>query len=236
MSDVTTEIGLVSIPVRRTRGWIGIGLSLVLVLGAAGSALFLVRSVDSQLTDISNTYEVRREARDLILAVVDAETGQRGYLLTQDSAYLEPYQRAAASLESTYLALLKLVETNPDQTARVAALAGPIEAKREELATTIRLTTEGKLAEALTMVRSDAGRAVMDGLRDSIRSFVADEDLKLLDRNSAVQAYRQMLVGAILAALAGSAILAYLLFTRSQQQVSTLARTSSVLLAQNEEL
>jgi two-component sensor histidine kinase/CHASE3 domain sensor protein len=236
MTDATTDLGLVAIPARKSRGWIGILLTLVLVLGAAGSSLFLVRSVDSQLTDIANTYEVRRQARELILALVDAETGQRGFLLTQDVAYLEPYRRATASIDATYQTLLELVENSPGQGLRITAMNEPIQRRLSELSRTIELASSSRLNEALALVRSDIGREFMDGVREQVRSFIADEDAKLIERNNAVQSYRQMLVGAILAALAGSAILAYLLFTRSQQQVTSLARTSTELLAQNEEL
>ena len=90
MTDATTELGLLAIPKREAGRRLSIILSLVLVLAAAGASLFLVRSVDTQLSDIANTYEVRRQARELILALVDAETGQRGYLITQDAQYLKP--------------------------------------------------------------------------------------------------------------------------------------------------
>lgn len=89
MTDVTQTRAVRTVrfgPIRR----LAIVVSMLLVLAAAAAALFLVRTVDSQLVDIGNTYEVRRQARELMLAVVDAETGQRGYLLTRDPAYLDP--------------------------------------------------------------------------------------------------------------------------------------------------
>jgi two-component sensor histidine kinase/CHASE3 domain sensor protein len=236
MTEVTTDLGLLALPRRDAGRRLSVILSLVLVLAAAGASLFLVRSVDTQLSDIGNTYEVRRQARELIIALVDAETGQRGYLITQDPQYLRPYEMASATLDDTYHTLLKLIEGKPEQLAQIAPLAAQIESRREEMAETIRLAAEGKLSEALAIVRSDEGQGVMNRLRASIRNFVAAEDAKLIERNAAVQIYRQWLVVAILAALASAATLAYVLFTRTQRQFTSLERVSSALAVQNEEL
>jgi two-component sensor histidine kinase len=88
----------------------------------------------------------------------------------------------------------------------------------------------------MDILQSDTGEALMEGLRATIRRFISDEDARLVQRNAQVELTRQLLVVAILAALAGSATLTYALFTRAQQQVSALARTSSELLLRKEEL
>lgn len=236
MTEATSDIGLLAFPKRHAGRRLSIILSLVLVLVAASASLFLVRSVDIQLTDIAKTYEVRRQARELILAIVDAETGQRGYLITQEPRYLEPYQRATATLDQTYTTLVDLVGSDPIRLSQIEPLAEPIAVKREEMARTIQLASDGKLSEALSVVRDGAGEAAMTGIRDTIRAFITDEDAKLSERNTEVQAYRLWLVVAILAALASAATLAYVLFARTQQQFSSLERASSALASQNEEL
>ncbi len=236
MTEATTDLGLVALPRREAGRRLSIILSLVLVLAAAGASLFLVRSVDTQLSDIANTYEVRRQARELIQALTDAETGQRGYLITQEAQYLQPYELATATLDTTYKALLDLIRDNPTQLSQIEPLAGPIAQKREEMATTIQMAADGRLAQALALTRTGEGQIVMDGIRTTIRSFIAAEDSKLVERNTAVQAYRQWLVVAILAALASAATLAYVLFTRTQRQFSSLERVSSALASHNEEL
>jgi two-component sensor histidine kinase/CHASE3 domain sensor protein len=219
-------------PVRR----VAIVVSMLLVLAAAAASLFLVRTIDNQLVDIAHTYEVRRQARELILAVVDAETGQRGYLLTRDAAYLAPYDRAVASMDNTYAELMRLVDTNQSQRLRLDALEPSIAAKRAEMARTIELMSAGDVANAMALLRSDEGKAQMDVIRSTLRTFVAEEDARLIERNGQMTGYRQLLVVAILAALGAAAILAYALFTRAQQQVAQLAQRENRLLMQNEEL
>ena len=235
MTDATSDLGLVGGASRRPWRRLAIVVSLVLIVGAAGSSLFLVRRVDSQLVDVVKTFEVRRQARELILALVDAETGQRGFLLTQDRQYLEPYQNAVATIDRTYRDLIGMVDV-PEQKLLLETIADQIDRKQVEMATTISLASAGRLAEALGILRSDTGEALMEGLRATIRRFISDEDARLVQRNAQVELTRQLLVATILAALAGSATLTYALFTRAQQQVTALARTSDALLLQKEEL
>ena len=236
MTEATTDLGLLALPKREAGRRLSIILSLILVLAAAGASLFLVRSVDTQLGDIANTYEVRRQTRELILALTDAETGQRGYLITREAQYLEPYELATATLDTTYKNLLNLIKNDPAQLAQIEPLAEPIARKRAEMAETIQLVADGRMAQALAMTKTGEGQVIMDDIRSAIRSFIVAEDAKLIERNTAVQGYRQWLVVAILAALAGAATLAYVLFTRTQQQFSSLERVSSALASQNEEL
>jgi two-component sensor histidine kinase len=236
MTEATTGLGLLALPKRDAGRRLSIVLSLTFVLAAAAASLFLVRSVDSQLNDIAKTYEVRRQARELVLSLVDAETGQRGYLITQDAVYLHPYELAIATLDTTYRNLVDLISDDAEQLKQIEPLAGLIERKRREMAQTIDLASRGLLSAALAIVRADTGQDLMTDLRDAIRTFVVREDAKLLERNAAVQGYRQWLVVTIMAALASAATLAYVLFTRTQQQYSSLARASTALQEQNEEL
>ena len=77
MTDVTQASLVQTVrfgPVRR----LAIVVSMLLVLAAAAASLFLVRTVDNQMVDIGNTYEVRRQARDLMLAVVNAVSAHIG--------------------------------------------------------------------------------------------------------------------------------------------------------------
>jgi two-component sensor histidine kinase len=236
LTEASTDFGLQAASVHDSRRRIAVIISLILILAAAGAALFVVRGVDEQLADVADTYEVRKQARELILAITDAETGQRGYLLTQDSRYLVPYEQATSLLNDAYTALIDRLATAPEKQLIISGLRDEIDRKQEEMAESIRLARSGELDAALVLLRSDAGQALMEHIRATIRSFIAEEDARLIERNAGVERYRQWLVGTILAALAGSATLAYALFTRTQAQVSALARTRRLLQVQNEEL
>jgi two-component sensor histidine kinase/CHASE3 domain sensor protein len=237
MSDAaSTDIGMFRMPSREIRRQFLIALSLVLVTTAAIASLFIVRGVDAQMRDVQHTYEVRRQAGALIQSLTDAETGQRGFLLTQDRAYLEPYQLAVASLDTTYRNLMTLVADMPHQKSQIGAIAESIEQKRAEMATTITMAGDGRLPEALSILRTDTGRTLMTTIRETLLAFIAEEDAKLLDRNDGVDAARLWLIATIILALGGAALLAYALLSTSQRQVLSLAQTSSELASMNAEL
>src|SRR5690606_5211188 len=119
MTDATTDIGTIQLPKREFRRRLAVVLSLLLVVAAAAASLFIVQGVDAQMRDVQRTYEVRRQAHQLIQSLIDAETGQRGFLLTQDQAYLDPYRNAVASMDATYKRLLEMVADNPGQKVRI---------------------------------------------------------------------------------------------------------------------
>jgi two-component sensor histidine kinase/CHASE3 domain sensor protein len=235
MTDASTSFNGFALP-REARRSIAILLSLALVVAAAVASLFIVQGVDTQMRDVQRTYEVRRQAGELVQALSDAETGQRGFLLTQDVDYLEPYREAILSLDATYRNLMTLVDDNPAAKVRLAALAETIEQKRSEMATTITMASDSRLREALTILRSDAGRTLMERIRDTLQALIAEEDAKLIDRNARVDASRLWLTVTIIAALGGAAILTYVLMTRTQRQVSNLARATGALQSLNVEL
>ena len=97
--------------------------SLALVLLAAAAALVLVQGIDRQISDVVHTYEVRNQARELTIALSEAESSQRGYLLTGDESYLEPYRRAAASIDTRLLSLTALTGDDTEQAQRVRSIA-----------------------------------------------------------------------------------------------------------------
>ena len=238
MTEASTDFALQAANAHDSRRRVAVIISLVLILAAAGAALFVVRGVDEQLADVATTYEVRRQARELILAITDAETGQRGYLLTQDARYLDPL-RAGDRFDRRELRRARSAcsTPTPDKQAIITGLRDEIDQKREEMAESIRLARSGR-------ARRGAGappfrcRPGADGDICGERS-AASSPRKTRGSSSAtlgVERYRQWLVGTILAALAGSATLAYALFTRTQAQVSALARTRRLLQVQNEEL
>lgn len=236
MSDVSTQSVGYAGPRPGAIRRIAIVTSMILVFVGVAASLFLVRTVDSQLADIANTYEIRRQARELMLAIVEAETGQRGYLITRDPAYLDPYNAAVGNLSETYRSLVALLNNNPVQKARIEALVPDLDAKRAEMARTIELMSAGQSAEALALLRSDTGLELMDRIRTTLRTLIAEEDGKLIERNGRMQLYRQSLVIAMLAALGSAVILAYSLLSRTQQKVAALSEEQTLLRSQNVEL
>lgn len=113
--------------------------------------------------EISRLQDTRSELLRLANTYTDAETGQRGYLLTGDKKYLEPYLAARARLETLAASVASTLGGDQD----LQALLRSGQAKLDELQHTIELREAGRPEEALAIVRSDMGKRLMDQIRQA---------------------------------------------------------------------
>ena len=144
--------------------------ALLLVLTIAVFSLQARLSYEDRSRQQVINQAVRRNTAALLASVIDAETGQRGYLLTGLERYLEPYQRALQDVPVDLERLSQAVKERPDQLARLVKLRPIVAAKLESLRQTIELRRAGDNQAALGLVASDRGLAMMDELRQ-----IADE-------------------------------------------------------------
>jgi len=126
-----------------------------------------------------HTHEVLRTLDETVARVVDAETGQRGYLLTGDEAYLKPYRAAIKDLDQITGQLKHLTSDNPNQQNRIQAMEPLLEKKLSELQRTIDIRREEGLAAANQVVLEGSGKAWMDQIR-ALASEMANEENDLL--------------------------------------------------------
>jgi CheY-like chemotaxis protein/CHASE3 domain sensor protein len=109
----------------------------------------------------------------------DAETGQRGYLLTGVESYLSPYNEASADLPTELKALHQLMAANPRQLERLQLIEQIANDKLAELAETIAVQRAGNTQAALAIVRTDRGKELMDRMRHQLKDML-DEEQDLL--------------------------------------------------------
>src|SRR5690606_4975389 len=95
----------------------------------------------------------------------DAETGERGFVITGRQLYLEPYRNAVEAIPVYLEALRARVEDRPRQMDRVAELEGRVREKLEELQAVVRLVDDGMREEAADLIQSDSGQIVMSDIR-----------------------------------------------------------------------
>jgi PAS domain S-box-containing protein len=114
---------------------------------------------------VSHTRQVLFELNQLELLLVDAETGQRGYLYTGDIKYLAPYQDAIAKIEPQIEAIAKLTADNPRQQSMIPELRNRVYAKVAEMAQVIALFQSGKPEAARELVLTSSGLLLMDHIR-----------------------------------------------------------------------
>jgi methyl-accepting chemotaxis protein len=122
--------------------------------------------------------------------VKDAETGQRGFLLTGDEHYLEPYQSGITAVFQKLTDLRDLTKDNPNQQRRLDTLEPLIQAKFDELKDTVDLRrdpTKGFDA-ALAVVKTDKGKKIMDQIRQVVADMENEEMSLLKVRSEEAQA------------------------------------------------
>lgn len=120
------------------------------------------------------SYELVQDLDEVETRLVDAETGQRGYLLTGDEAYLEPYRAAIKNLDQVMARLKDSISNNPKQQEQIQSLGVLIESKLGELQRTIELRRREEIAAANQIVLQGSGKRWMDQIRTVITEMKND--------------------------------------------------------------
>ncbi len=162
---------------------------------------------------VSHTREVLFELDQLELLLVDAETGQRGYLYTGDTKYLAPYEHAIAKIDPQIDSIAKLTADNPRQQALVQELREHVHAKVAEMAQVIALNQAGNPEGAREMVLTSTGLLLMDHIRLVTAQMENEEtqleSLRLTAYERAIQQTIASIYLANLLAVIGLVFLAY---------------------------
>lgn len=157
---------------------------------------------------VTHTYYVLNLSDSLLSAIKDAETSQRGFLLTGDETYLAPYDDAVGSVPGRLTELKELTADNPRQQANLIEINRLADERMARLGKAIELYKGSQITTALEQIRNGQGRQAMDQLRSAVNAF-RNEELDLLKLRQAaadVEASRERWVlglgcGALIALL-----------------------------------
>lgn len=201
--------------------------TLVLLIAAS---FWLVGRTQSSTTDVLKARERQTALSSLMATLLNAETGQRGYLLTGEARYLDPYEVASRDVRARTDEMELVFRDDPSARLALDALRPLIQTKLDELAETVELKKSGKAEQALVIVKSDRGKDLMDRIRSaiSLESERVDGILRAAIDNQRANASSARLVafGAVLIVLlaalgAIATIVRYtkeLIFARSELQ------------------
>jgi CHASE3 domain sensor protein len=151
--------------------WLGLAAATLFFVatGAVAYLNFQTSKADSAL--VVHSGDTLTALEDVLSSVKDAETGQRGYLLTDKESYLSPYNAAAQEIGPRFDWLRRLTIDNPAQQDRLATLKQHIDAKLAELQQTIDVRRTQGQAAAIAVVQSDRGKQDMDAIRDQVSAM-----------------------------------------------------------------
>ncbi len=163
---------------------------------AVGFAVILIMFIIVSIISIQNTKQLYDETKrikhsnkvltkiEIVLGhIKDAETGQRGYIITGFENYLEPYNRAHEALLDEINELKTLTDDNDNQQLRIIKLNELIEEKINELEQTINLRRNSGFEAARKVVISDLGKQIMDNIREILSEMATEEKNLLKERD-----------------------------------------------------
>ncbi|HVY83142.1 MAG TPA: response regulator [Steroidobacteraceae bacterium] len=174
-------------------------------------ALFTHRALQANAASaalVAHTQEVIAQTQAVLSSLKDAETGQRGFLLTREETYLAPYEDAKRALPAEIRAIRGLTGDSPEQRSRVDALEAVATQKMSELDRTIELARAGNVTAAQAVVRTDTGRELMTRIRDLATEIERTEQQLLADRQANWRASTRVTA---LVSILGSALLLLLI-------------------------
>jgi signal transduction histidine kinase len=177
-----------------------LALACGVLIFITGSSIYLVVSAQTTSGLVNRALRVQTELAVLLATVRNAESGQRGYLLTDDARYLDVY-RAAAKAIVPAVADLKTTIIDPGQRGALAAIEPLVERKFAELVETIRLHDAGQSAEALSLVRTGVGFGLMEDILAAASGMGENEARLLAARSSSSATVNGWLLAASLIGL-----------------------------------
>jgi methyl-accepting chemotaxis protein len=193
----------------------GLVLAILLIVG-----LVAYRSIE-KLTDtarwVDHTQQVLVSLENVLSTMKDAETGQRGYVLTGDDKYLEPFRSAQSAIAGEIRKARELTKDNAGQQRRLDVLEPLISGPDGKFATLVEVIDARKTGfeAALQMVRTDKGKRLMDDIRKVIGEMKSEEEALLVVRTAEAQTSAHnatlTLVGGTLSALVLVAIAGFLI-------------------------
>ncbi|HEX4885942.1 MAG TPA: CHASE3 domain-containing protein [Casimicrobiaceae bacterium] len=177
-------------PIRRL---LPLRLLVPLLLGVVVSMGILVfselgfRRLETANRLTASSLEIQGALHEVLALVVDAETSQRGYLLTGQPEYLDPYRAALPKVEQRFQRLRELISTHAtaEQRERVSRFNNLIGKKLNELEATIALYEKAGRATAFELLNTGIGQRTMDQIRSEVAA-ISEEHAKVLSSSTAL--------------------------------------------------
>jgi PAS domain S-box-containing protein len=167
---------------KRSRSIAGIAVvvSSVVLVTAGVMAHRAIEQLSATGGALLRAKEIELDYERLLSTLRDAETGQRGYLLTSDLEYLQPYEAALRELEHRVNTVVEHVQADGQSVEGIAPLRDFVNRKLAELARTVDLNRAGQHEEAVKVVRLGVGKKLMDDIRAFVGSQVLAQQTRVM--------------------------------------------------------
>ena len=207
---------------------LGTGIMVLLMIAYGVLAFRTTRQLNEDVRWVAHSYKLQGLITNVLLALADAETGQRGYLLTAREEYLGPYNAALARLDDVFRALKEETRDDPREQAHIEELEQLAAARVSTLAVGVELRRGGDRDTGREFVLTGTGREQMDAVRDLVARMEHDETALLeTRRQQSSRSYINAILSGPSAALFGILLLAafaYLILRGFRDRLDATAR------------
>lgn len=207
--------------------------ALVIVMLSSLVSNFLSEGAEKS---VEHTITVQSEIGNLLSIMNDAETAQRGFLITGDETYLTPYENAKKTLPAIEKRLAELTLDNQNQQNRLKAFNTIAAERMAIMARTILIRREGRMEDAFNIVRERSGKVLMDRLRAIIATMRSEEKMLFIARADRATSLRRIELFFILGSLALAAGLAAWMLRNMQGEINEMRRVREELSKTNVDL
>ncbi|MEO7116298.1 MAG: PAS domain S-box protein, partial [Caldimonas sp.] len=216
--------------------WAGVTIGIVLLVVNLALSVANTRTLRQESTGLLRSNELLLALDGVLTLVVDAETGQRGFVITGQPEYLAPYRNAVASIQTQMDKLQALTAEDPVLQSSMADIRHHIGARLGELDLTIALRQRKGFDLTKEVIALGSGQADMNALRAAVAAMTALETRALTEReDSARKTYRYALVSEVVSGLA--AVLALLGFgVLLARYLAARDRNEAMITSQREQL
>ena len=175
------------LPIER-RGIIAILIPLACLMGAVVADTVLRKRMIEAQDYVDRTNRVLDKSQNVLISLLNAETGVRGYYIGRDQELLEPYQKALTTLEPAIVDLANLVQDNPSQSQKVKVIDSIARTRMSLLQATVgRVNAQESSSPSVLKERLFKGKESMDQFRAVIDQFEAEERRILAIRTRSLQ-------------------------------------------------
>ena len=214
-------------------------VSLPLAVLAAAILIFINELSFYQSTDavasIEEAQKTRGSINKLLQQVLDAETGQRGYLLTGDPRYLEPYNSATADINQNLDVLRLLFAPYKDQLTEFGLLSRHVSRKLAEMDLSVRMRREDTDDAWKFVLTTDVGKEQMDAIRERSATLAASSIRKMEQGQAQIQ--RTLLMSRIgIAIMAMAGLLAFYMYLLQTKAVLDSGMREQTMLQRERDL
>ena len=226
---------------------VGVRLTALQRLGATGGIAGIVmllgvltfdgiNSTRDARESVAETHRVIEATQSTLQDLTNAETGQMGYLLTNNERYLGPYHSALLAITADTTMLRRLAGTDAQQRVALDTLAPRIGFKLGEIQETIRLSRAGLRDSALALVRSGVGKNAMDDISATLHSITNRQEALLAERTATAGRHYRLVENIVVGGTIVAVLIALMLNTLLTRFADGQADAARRLEAQNVEL